>query len=138
MEVFDALLAKPGVSLAGDGPEGEAYTVMECYPTAVWRALGLPPLPAKCKCGATEIEWWRKCLEAKTGWLIPKKMGHDDLQAAVAALPALAFAAGQGGALPLGDPVRRVEGTRLEGWIWNLAGPSPTTGGEPAFRPALP
>lgn len=129
IEVFDALLAKPGVSLAGEGPKGGAYAVMECYPTAAWRALGLPPLPGKGKCGATELEWWKKRLECRSGCEVPGILRHDDLQAVVAALTALAFAAGHGGALPLGDPVKRAEGTRLEGWIWNLSGPGTATGG---------
>lgn len=120
IEVFDALLAKPGVALAGEEAGARAYTLMECYPTEVWRALGLPPLPGKAKCGAAETGNWRNRLEVATGWLIPQGLGHDDLQAVVAALPALAFARGQEGAVPVGDPVVKVDGTRLEGWIWTL------------------
>ena len=136
MEVFDALLARPGVALAGEAPGGAAYRVMECYPTAVWRALGVPPLPAKAKCGLMEIDAWRQRLEAATGWGIPHGLHHDDLQAVVAALPALAFARGRGGAVPLGDPVKRADGHRLEGWIWSLT--EPANGAAPEFRPALP
>lgn len=127
IEVFDALLAKPGVALAGEGAGARAYAVMECYPTAVWRALGVPPLPAKAKCGSMEIDAWRQRLEAATGWGIPYGLHHDDLQAVAAALPALAFARGRGGAVPLGDPVGIVDGTRLEGWIWTIQA---TTGNE--------
>ena len=47
IEVFDALLAKPDVCLAQpEGmPTGYSYAVMETYPTATWKALGLSPLP---------------------------------------------------------------------------------------------
>jgi len=122
IEVFDALLAMPGVWLAGDGPSGHAYGVLETFPTATWRALGLSPLPGKAAARVGGVEAWRERLEQAAGLSVPAGLGHDDLQAVVAALPAWALAGGGvRRAMALGDPARLAGGKRAEGLIWTLS-----------------
>lgn len=144
--VFDALLACPGVRLAdpadashvdesaerverahaqGDPDDGAAtpvappvdYLVLETYPTAIWRAAGLAPLPAKAR--RPDVAEWYARLAAVFD--LPRDVelrGHDDLQAIVAALAAGGVAGGRAGATWHGHPCRVANGVRVEGGIW--------------------
>jgi len=122
IEVFDALLAKPDVCLAQpEGiPTGYSYAVLETYPTATWKALGLSPLPGKASASSAQVACWSKELSARLGLQIADSIGHDDLQAVVAALPALALAGGPLQAEAHGDAVVERDHCRLEGYIWTL------------------
>jgi hypothetical protein len=123
IELFDALLSKPGVVLANDrrGCEPAGYAVLECYPTSAWRASGLVPLPGKNARPALQ-PYVAALLDA---YRLPAPRTpiaqHDDVQAVVAALCAAALCGGPVIAEPEGVPATvELSGRRLEGLIWNV------------------
>ena len=146
VQVFDALLAQPGVRLAdaqaaglppttdatgglcaGDasdvGDVGDGYVVLECFPTSIWRASALTPLPAKAK--RPDVQAHYDAL-ARVYALPPVQVtGHDDLQAIVAALAAVGAVGGPVQALPRGEACWMAEHAdglrRVEGFIWDAA-----------------
>lgn len=56
--------------------------VVEAFPSTAWSLLGLDRLPGKAKAGK-KLEPWRKKLARVTGYVLPKDISHDELQAAV-------------------------------------------------------
>jgi hypothetical protein len=127
IEVFDRLLEhapnrlvnSPGrLSLRrGD------YHVLECFPTVTWRSGGLESLPAKSK--HPHVRTFAAALARR--WRLPSfvsTLGHDDLQAVVAALPAAALL---GAGTPITHGVsahvlpanRKIPEHRVEGIIWD-------------------
>jgi hypothetical protein len=56
--------------------------IVEVFPSAAWSLLGLERLPSKSKAGK-KLEPWRKSLARVTGYVLPKNISHDELQAAV-------------------------------------------------------
>lgn len=54
---------------------------VEVYPSVAWSLLGLDRLPGKSR--KAELEPWRKNLARVTGYILPKDLTHDELQAAV-------------------------------------------------------
>jgi hypothetical protein len=123
IDVFDALLALPQVNLAPDRPH-DGYRILETYPTGTWRALGLAPLPAKSK--RPELAGYAAALAGRCRLPDFAPATHDDLQAVVAALAALATVLPQGRGLEArahGEAARDVlhaDGVvrRVEGYIW--------------------
>jgi Protein of unknown function (DUF429) len=128
VQVFAALLAKHGVALAEPGRthRSATYLVLECFPTSAWRSSALRPLPAKSK--RPLLTPYVDALSS--AYRLPtvstrEDLTHDDLQAVVAALTAVAAAGGP--ALPVvrGAPARviaQTDGTplRIEGYIWDV------------------
>jgi hypothetical protein len=121
IDVFTALLAKPGVGLQErPGAQAGGYAVLEAYPTAVWRESGLAPLPAKQK--KPQLTGFTRAL--REAFALPpfRTDSHDDLQAVAAALCAVGAAGGPVRATALGAPCRSIAhgaGTlRVEGCIW--------------------
>ena len=149
VQVFDALLAQPGVRMAdvpvvglpptGDataGPHagdvgdvgdaravGDGYVVLECFPTSIWRASALPPLPAKRKKPDVQAH----CDRLAAAYALPPVpvTNHDDLQAIVAALAGVGALGGPVQALPRGETCWMAEHPdglrRVEGFIWDAA-----------------
>lgn len=142
VQVFDALLAQPGVRLAyapatgvarttevcgveappiGDASDG--YVVLECFPTSIWRASGLTPLPAKAKRPDVQAHYDR--LAAAYALPPVPVTNHDDLQAIVAALAGVGAIGGPVQALPRGEACWMAEHAdglrRVEGFIWDAA-----------------
>ncbi len=122
--VFDALLAKPGVSFArerGALPPPGGYFVLESFPTSTWRASGLAPLPGKGKRPA--LAPYVEALSAAFGLPAFSPATHDDLQGVVAALAAVAALGGPARALVHGVPPRSIASSdgprRVEGLIWD-------------------
>lgn len=124
IQLFDALLALPGVVLADRETAiiaGAGYAVLECFPTSTWRTSGLKPLPGKGK--RPPLLPFSQALA--TAYRLPAFVSHshDDLQAVVAALAAVAVIGGP--ALPIRRGIAAtttadVSGTRrLEGFIWD-------------------
>jgi hypothetical protein len=146
--VFDALLAREGVRMAtpddtrraddaratrttragamsagaGEGASraGAGYLLLESFPTAIWRASGLTPLPAKSR--RPDVAAFYARLADAFALPAADVTSHDDLQALVAALAAVGVAGGPVDARAHGAPHREVphaDGThRVEGWIW--------------------
>ena len=129
IRVFDVLLAEPGVRMAApeDGgtqaarPGGPRdLLLLESYPTAVWRAAGLAPLPAKARRPDVAAAYAR--LAAAFGLPPADVRGHDDLQAVAASLPAAGLAGGVADARAHGGPVTWVDAPaphRVEGYVWD-------------------
>jgi hypothetical protein len=129
VELFAELLEKTGVVLADrcmpmiepiDG-----YLILECYPTSAWRSSGLTPLPGKARKPA--LDGYLGNLSRTYG--LPAALSginsHDDVQAIVAAVVALAAIGGPARAIPKGvasgtcvDDLGKQR--RLEGIIWNV------------------
>jgi len=91
----------------------EARFLIEAFPTAAWRTLGLPALPSKARTGKDQLELQRLILQQATGYQLPEGMTHDQLQAAVL--------------LPAGEAV--VRGAREEILLVGLK-PGYTTAGD--------
>jgi subtilisin family serine protease len=136
--VFDRLLSKPDVILAdatANQDRRRGYLVAECYPTSAWRSSGLSPMPGKSK--RPDLASYAAGL--RTAYDLPPitlSMSHDDLQAIVAALVAVAIVGGPARAIPCGTRESTVAGpsaepSRIEGFIWNV---SPRGGPRPALR----
>lgn len=148
VRVFDALLMRPGVRLAEDlsaggrhAPEagehanerraptaavssgGKGYLVLETFPTATWRASGLPPLPAKAK--RPDVQGCYDTLAAAYALPPVRVSSHDDLQAIVAALAGVGVAGGPVVVRAHGEPcvmAGHADGARrVEGFIWDAA-----------------
>lgn len=136
--VFDHLLALDQVHLVSDPEVRELgsfppdhYCVLECFPTATWRSSGLVALPAKSKHPDTAVF----AKQLSTRWPLPElpaSIGHDDLQAVVAALVAASLF---GVGAPIAHGTRAIDvparsgasAHRAEGVIWDarpLAVPS--------------
>lgn len=99
-------------------PEGKIL-VVETYPHAAWRQLGLRPLPSKSRCTPEQIA--HHTGELRRLFQLPemKMLTHDELSALVAGLAGVAIASGnESGYLAVGAPPRiSPEGYIMEGFI---------------------
>lgn len=120
--------ASAGASRAGAGASraGAGYLLLESFPTAIWRAAGLTPLPAKAR--RPDVAAFYARLADAFALPAADVVSHDDLQAVVAALAGVGVAGGPVEARAHGAPHREVphaDGAhRVEGWIWD-ARPAP-------------
>jgi hypothetical protein len=130
IELFDCFLERDYVSLASDPairglevPALHHYYVLECFPTVTWRSSGLKSLPAKTKSPNTMS--FAQPLRGR--WPLPElpsTIGHDDLQAIVAALVAASLF-GFGTSISHGTAAIELPGDegssgyRAEGVIWD-------------------
>jgi predicted kinase len=125
IDVFDRLRAGSHVAFANevadriDEPGRGRYVVLECFPTSTWRTAGLAPLPGKVK--ARDTATFAQALSAAFGLPPLGPIGHDELQAVVAALPAAALLGGPAQAVARGIPGHRVGTDWVEGLIWDAA-----------------
>jgi hypothetical protein len=127
--VFAALLDRADVALAAPGvaPPRRGYVVLEAYPTAIWRAAGLAPLPAKR--ARPDLADHAARLAAAFGLPAFAPTSHDDLQAVVAALAAAGLADGR--ARAHGVAAARLDGHLgdhlgdhlIEGYVWDVVPP---------------
>jgi hypothetical protein len=97
-----------------------ARVAIEVFPTAAWRALGLPPLPAKRAKQRADVAVWLPQLEQCFPLRLAGQPSHDELQALIAGLVALAMAEGDWSQIALfGEPLALVDGAWREGYIVN-------------------
>lgn len=119
IQTFDALEAL-GWPRLGDRAGTMATVSVETFPTAAWRALGLPSLPGKRRSRDIEITAWADRLVGLGGIHLSTPMTHDQLQAAVAGLGVLALTeASIAGFEAVGDPPVHDGAHWLEGFIVN-------------------
>jgi hypothetical protein len=122
IQCFD-LFAQQGWSRL-HGPDAQpigGQLAVEVYPTAVWRALGITPLPAKSKCSATDVACWLRDLQAIYPLALIQTPTHDEVQALVAGLVGLAVASGNPQAYRCyGAAPFLLDGTWREGYLANL------------------
>jgi hypothetical protein len=120
LDVYDALSRRGWRRLAtreqpGSGPE---RVLVESYPCAAWKSLGLRPLPSKRRARVSDLAEAFGALRAIVPLTVNRPPNHDQLQAIVGGLPGLALAERDGaGARIIGAPPRREDGHWREGFI---------------------
>jgi hypothetical protein len=65
--------------------------LVESYPNAAWKSLGIPPLPAKRKCRVSHLAEAYAALTALLPIATSQPPNHDQMQALVGGLPGLAI-----------------------------------------------
>ena len=92
--------------------------LVESYPHAAWKSLGLKPLPAKRRARVSDLAEAYGALRALIPFTTNRPPNHDQLQAIVGGLPGLALEEHNSAALRIvGNPPRREEGHWREGFI---------------------
>jgi hypothetical protein len=95
--------------------------LVESFPSAAWKTLGLKKLPAKTKSTSDHLITGRDNLSNLTGLKLPDVLTHDELQAAVVLPVGRAIVEGEEEQVILSgvDPYITMEGVVLEGLIAN-------------------
>jgi hypothetical protein len=95
--------------------------ILESFPSSAWLTQGLESLPSKRKTTPRQLSRWRKDLSIVTGYKLPSKLTHDELQAAVVLPAGQAIVEGNPNGIVLSgmDPIITRSGDVLEGWIVN-------------------
>lgn len=92
--------------------------LVESYPFAAWKALGLKPLPSKARAQASDMAEALGALRAVVPLSVNRAPNHDQLQAIVGGLPGLALEEqNAAGAQIVGQAPRREDGQWREGFI---------------------
>jgi hypothetical protein len=117
--------------------------MVESYPNAAWKSLGIPPLPAKRKCRVSHLAEAYAALTELLPITTSQPPNHDQLQAIVGGLPGLAIERSTGASFAsriqsriVGLPPRQEGGYWREGFI-AVPVPSslPPTPARPTGRP---
>lgn len=105
--------------------------LVESYPHAAWRSLGIKPLVSKRRAKISDLAEAFAALQCVVPLTVNRPPNHDQMQAIVGGLPGLALEARDaGGARIVGTPPRREEGHWREGFIVLPVPPQKT----PSFR----
>lgn len=119
--MFQALLDH-GFALWSDQDQAASapFLAAESFPSSAWRQLGLDPLPAKSKASLDHLQRASRNLRRLFPLEIPEGLSHDEMQALVASLAAMAVARGyQDGYATSGLTPTLLEGRWREGFILN-------------------
>jgi hypothetical protein len=120
VDVYDALCRRGWGRLdttAAPGA-GQERVLVESYPCAAWKALGLKALPSKRRARVSDLAEGFAALNAVVPLKVNRPPNHDQLQAIVGGLPGLALEArNYDGARIVGTPPRREDGQWREGFI---------------------
>jgi len=120
LDVFDALTRRGWRRLAtmdqpGNPPE---RILVESYPHAAWKSLGLKPLPSKRRARVSDLAEAYGALRSLFPISTNRPPNHDQLQAIVGGLPGLALEERNTAAARIvGKPPRREDGHWREGFI---------------------
>ncbi len=124
MDVYDALCRRGWRRLqTSDPPDSSAQRILvESYPYAAWKSLGLKPLPAKRRARVSDLAEAYGALRALIPFTTNRPPNHDQLQAIVGGLPGLDLGLALEEHNParvriVGNPPRREEGHWREGFI---------------------
>jgi hypothetical protein len=120
VDVYDALCRRGWRRLeTHDQPSSPQDRILvESYPHAAWKSLGLKPLPSKRRVRVSDLAQAYAALHALIPFTTNRPPNHDQLQAIVGGLPGLALEArNTTGARIVGHPPRREEGHWREGFI---------------------
>ncbi len=110
MDSSERSAATPGSDLAG--------VLVESYPYAAWKSLGLSPLPSKRRAKVSDLARAYADLRAVIPFTTDRPPNHDQLQAIVGGLPGLALDERNTAAVRIvGNPPRREQGHWREGFI---------------------
>jgi hypothetical protein len=92
--------------------------LVESYPHAAWKSLGIPPLPARRKCRVSHLADAYAALTALLPITTSQPPNHNQMQAIVAGLPGLAIEQRNDSATRIaGQPPRQEGGYWREGFI---------------------
>jgi hypothetical protein len=92
--------------------------LVESYPYAAWKSLGLKPLPSKRKTKVSDLAEAFGALRSLIPFTVNRPPNHDQLQAIIGGLPGLAIdERNTAGARIVGTPPRREDGHWREGFI---------------------
>jgi hypothetical protein len=126
IDVYDALcrrgwrrLETRSLPAQFDKPDSSAERILvESYPYAAWKSLGLKPLPAKRRAKVSDLAEAYGALRAVVPFTTNRPPNHDQLQAIVGGLPGLDLEERNPAGLHIvGNPPRREEGHWREGFI---------------------
>lgn len=124
LDVYDALCRRGWRRLeTRDQPgspqdQNQERILVESYPYAAWRSLGLKPLPPKRRAKVSDLAEAYGALRALIPITTNRPPNHDQLQAIVGGLPGLALEERNTAAARIvGSPPRREEGHWREGFI---------------------
>ena len=98
--------------------QNQQRVLVESYPFAAWKSLGLKPLPSKRRTKVSDLAEAFGALRTVAPLTVNRPPNHDQLQAIVGGLPGLALEdRNAAGARIVGHPPRREEGHWREGFI---------------------
>jgi hypothetical protein len=120
IDVWDALCRRGWRRLSTRERSGspQERVLVESYPQAAWRSLGLKPLASKRRARVSDLAAACTALQTVVPFTTSRAPNHDQLQAIVGGLPGLALEAESASAMRIvGKPPRREEGQWREGFI---------------------
>ena len=120
LDVYDALCRRGWKRLETKDQPGSPQdrVLVESYPHAAWKSLGLKPLPSKRRARVSDLAEGYAALKALIPMTTDRPPNHDQLQAIVGGLPGLALDEhNAAGARIVGNPPRREGGHWREGYI---------------------
>jgi hypothetical protein len=120
LDVYDALCQRGWRRLDTLGQPGSPLerVLVESYPYAAWKSLGLKPLPSKRRAKVSDLAEAFSALRSLIPLTVNRPPNHDQLQAIVAGLAGLALEdRNTAGAHIVGNPPRREDGYWREGFI---------------------
>jgi hypothetical protein len=120
LDVYDALCRRGWRRLETTEHPGspQERVLVESYPHAAWKSLGLEPLPSKRRCKVSDLAASCSALRSIIPFTTNRPPSHDQLQAIVGGLPGLGLGAKDTiEARIVGSPPRREGGHWREGFI---------------------
>jgi len=120
VDVYDALCRRGWKRLASSDRlrNSNEHVLVESYPYAAWKSLGLRPLPSKRRATVFDLAEAFAALQAVAPFTVNHPPNHDQLQAMVGGLAGLALERrNQAGMRIVGSTPRREGGHWREGFI---------------------
>ena len=124
LDVYDALCRRGWHRLASSDQlgsalgQGQERILVESYPFAAWKSLGLKPLPPRRRAKVSDLAESFAALRSLIPLATNRPPNHDQLQAIVGGLPGLALEERNSAAARIvGNPPRREDGHWREGFI---------------------
>ncbi|HEY3704019.1 MAG TPA: hypothetical protein VGL22_03105 [Terracidiphilus sp.] len=120
VDVYDALCRRGWKRLdtTAAPTHGHERVLVESYPCAAWKALGLKALASKRRARVSDLATSFAALNAVVPLQVNRPPNHDQLQAIVGGLPGIALEVrNYDGARIVGTPPRREDGQWREGFI---------------------
>lgn len=120
LDVYDALCRRGWrrMDTSERSASAQDRVLVESYPYAAWKSLGLTPLPAKRRSRVSDLARAYGELRALVPFTTDRPPNHDQLQAIVGGLPGLALDERNSHAVRIvGKPPRREDGHWREGFI---------------------
>jgi hypothetical protein len=120
LDLYDALCRRGWRRLETHDQPGSPQdrVLVESYPFAAWKSLGIKPLPSKRRARVSDLAEAFGALRSLIPITTNRPPNHDQLQAIVGGLPGLALEEHNPAATRIvGNPPRREEGHWREGFI---------------------